>query len=77
MQHVAICASGPSLAASDCELISADGISLIAVNSGWRAAQKCQFIYAGDLSWLDKSISNINVGSENGPVTLTQYVIMA
>lgn len=64
MQHVAICASGLWLIVSDCELISAAGVSLIVVNSGWLAAQKCQFIYAGDLSWLDKSISNINVDVE-------------
>ncbi|MEB5973473.1 hypothetical protein MXF20_15445 [Pantoea dispersa] len=64
MQHVAICASGPSLAVSDCDLISAAGIPLIAVNSSWRAAMKCRFIYAGDLSWWDKSISSISVDAE-------------
>lgn len=64
MQHIAICASGPSLTISDCELISAAGIPLIAVNSSWRAAPRCQFIYAGDLRWWDKSISSISSNAE-------------
>lgn len=64
MQHVAICASGPSLNVSDCELVSAAGIPLIAVNSSWRAAPQCGYIYAGDLSWWDKCFHEISIPAE-------------
>lgn len=59
MQHVAICASGPSLTQADCSLVAAAGIPLIAVNSSWRAAPQCGYIYAGDLDWWDKNHAGI------------------
>ncbi|MCK0554483.1 hypothetical protein KFO32_15655 [Pantoea ananatis] len=64
MQNVAICASGPSLKVSDCALLSNAGIPLITVNSSWRAAPQCQYIYAGDLGWWDKNFSAIASGAE-------------
>lgn len=56
MNTFIICASGPSLNKSDCELISGSGLPVIAVNSTWRAVPDCEYIYAGDLRWWDANI---------------------
>lgn len=56
MNSMIICASGPSLNASDCELITRSGLPVIAVNSSWRAVPDCEFVYAGDLRWWDANI---------------------
>ena len=54
MKKTFICiASGPSLAASDCALVSDSGYPIIAVNSSWRAVPNCQHIYAADFAWWD------------------------
>lgn len=64
MHNIAVCASGPSLTASDCMLLSDAGIPLITVNSSWSAAPHCRYIYAGDLSWWDKNHSLIASDAE-------------
>lgn len=64
MQHIAICASGPSLTPADCRLVSDAGIPLIAVNSSWRAAPQCGYIFAGDLNWWDKCFRVITASAE-------------
>lgn len=64
MQRIAICASGPSLTADDCALVSDAGIPLIAVNSSWQAAPQCRYIYAGDLCWWDKNYADITSQAE-------------
>lgn len=56
MNTFIICASGPSLNKSDCELISGSGLPVIAVNSTWQAVPDCEYIYAGDLRWWDANI---------------------
>lgn len=54
MKKTFICvASGPSLVASDCALVSASGLPIIAVNSSWRAVPECQHIYAADFAWWE------------------------
>lgn len=64
MNVIAICASGPSLTASDCALLSAADIPLITVNTSWRAAPQCRYIYAGDLDWWDKNHAGITSSAE-------------
>lgn len=64
MRQIAVCASGPSLTAADCALVSDAGIPLIAVNSSWRAAPQCRYIYAGDLQWWDKNHAEIASNAE-------------
>ncbi|CAI9401678.1 MAG: hypothetical protein RSD49_04505 [Hafnia sp.] len=59
MKTIIICASGPSLHHSDCELISRSGLPVIAVNSTWRAIPDCDYVYAGDLRWWDANISEL------------------
>lgn len=56
MKTFIICASGPSLNKSDCELITGSGLPVIAVNSTWRAVPDCEYVYAGDLRWWDANI---------------------
>jgi len=64
MNTIAICASGPSLTSPDCHLISTANIPLITVNTSWRAAPQCRYIYAGDLDWWDKNHGSITSGAE-------------
>lgn len=44
-------ASGPSLTKEDCEAVYEKGIPIIAVNSSWKFAPYCDFIYGGDAAW--------------------------
>ncbi|EJJ0154941.1 hypothetical protein NHJ42_003333 [Salmonella enterica] len=64
MNTFIICASGPSLNKSDCELISGSGLPVIAVNSTWQAVPDCEYIYAGDLRWWDENIPALPNGPE-------------
>jgi hypothetical protein len=54
MTQTFICvASGPSLTANDCALVSGSGYPVIAVNSSCRAVPDCQHIFAADFAWWD------------------------
>jgi len=44
-------ASGPSLVASDCEMVRKAGVKVVAVNNSWEMAPFCNYLYAGDLKW--------------------------
>jgi hypothetical protein len=57
-------ASGPSLTASDCELIRESGVKTIAVNNSWQMAPFCNFIYAGDGKWWDEFNDKITIPAE-------------
>jgi len=47
-----ICAaSGPSLLRSDCELVAASGLPVIAVNNTWQQFSNLYALCAGDLAW--------------------------
>ncbi|MFK3911355.1 hypothetical protein ACI2JI_04635 [Enterobacter cancerogenus] len=64
MTKTFICiASGPSLTANDCALVSGSGYPVIAVNSSWRAMPECQHIYAADFSWWEKYHRDIPPGA--------------
>lgn len=63
MSRTFVCiASGPSLNARDCELVSAAGLPTIAVNSSWQLAPWCDHLYAGDLAWWDVNADGIPHG---------------
>jgi len=57
-------ASGPSLTASDCELVKKSGIKTVAVNNSWEMAQSCTYLYAGDAKWWKANFSKINIPAE-------------
>ncbi|MCU4097901.1 Protein of uncharacterised function DUF115 [Enterobacter hormaechei] len=59
MKTVICIGSGPSLMISDCRLVIASELSVIAVNSSWRAAPLCQHIYAADCCWWEEYGSGI------------------
>ena len=63
-RSVAVIASGPSLAAPDCETICQSGIPTIAVNSSWKAARFAEAVYAGDMAWWDEYGSEIDIDAE-------------
>lgn len=54
MQTFICIASGPSLAASDCQQASHSGSEVISVNSSWTAVPDCQHIYAADCCWWEE-----------------------
>lgn len=54
MKTVICIGSGPSLMLSDCQLVIASELLVIAVNSSWRAAPSCQHIYAADCCWWEE-----------------------
>lgn len=57
-------ASGPSLAASDCELVQQSGIKTVAVNNSWKMARFCNYIYAGDTKWWKAYHDSIDINAE-------------
>lgn len=57
-------ASGPSLTKEDCELIKNAGLVTIAINSTWKIAPFCNYIYAGDGSWWKENLNNITIDAE-------------
>jgi hypothetical protein len=57
-------ASGPSLTASDCELVKQSGIKTVAVNNSWQMATFCNYIYAGDSKWWAVNNDKINISAE-------------
>lgn len=61
---VACIASGPSLAAEDCEAVGKAGIQAIAVNSSWRMARFASVIYAGDMCWWEAYGAEIDIPAE-------------
>lgn len=58
-KYIAICASGPSLMPDDCKKVIASGISVIAVNSSWKAIPGCSYIFSADLPWWDVNIDQV------------------
>lgn len=57
-------ASGPSLTASDCELVRQSGAKVIAVNNSWRMAPFCDYLYSGDMKWWRAYHKEINIRAE-------------
>jgi len=57
-------ASGPSLTASDCELVKQSGITTVAVNNSWQMAKFCNYIYAGDSKWWVVNYDKIDIPAE-------------
>lgn len=65
MTQTFICvASGPSLTADDCALVSGSGYPVIAVNSSWRAVPDCQHIFAADFAWWDHNHESLVTAAE-------------
>lgn len=57
-------ASGPSLTASDCELVRRSGIKTVAVNDSWKMARFCDYLYAGDFKWWKVNYNKIDIDAE-------------
>jgi len=57
-------ASGPSLTASDCELVRSSGTKTVAVNNSWEMARFCDYIYAGDSKWWKVNFEKIDIKAE-------------
>ena len=57
-------ASGPSLTASDCELVRKTGVDTVAVNNSWEKAPFCNYIYAGDRKWWAEHGNDITIAAE-------------
>jgi len=57
-------ASGPSLTAEDIEVVRLSGLPTIAVNSTWKSARFCHYLYAGDRTWWDREIADIDIPAE-------------
>lgn len=49
-----ICASGPSVARTDFDLLQASGWNVMAVNNTWELLPWAQAMYAGDRQWWDR-----------------------
>lgn len=62
--RVAIIGSGPSLSTEDTEAIRQAGLFTIAVNSAWKYARFCNVLFAGDGSWWDKNVAEIDIPAE-------------
>lgn len=48
---IAVLASGPSLTASDIDLLRSAGVPFVAVNTTWEIARDCCALVAGDYRW--------------------------
>ena len=57
-------ASGPSLTASDCELVRLSGTKTVAVNNSWEMAPFCDYIYAGDSKWWAVNFDKVRIPAE-------------
>lgn len=57
-------ASGPSLTASDCDLVRLSRIKTVAVNNSWEMATFCDYVYAGDSKWWNVNFDKIRMPAE-------------
>lgn len=57
-------ASGPSITAEDCAAVRQSGLTTIAVNSSWKLASFCDILYAGDVTWWEANIDEIDIPAE-------------
>lgn len=73
-QTVVCVASGPSLAAEDCEWVRRSGLPTIAVNSSWRLAPFCTVLYAGDCAWWDAYGKDVNIDAERWTCSRSAHV---